>query len=254
MTFRFLLAIVTALVSAAPIGAQIPIPTQPAAPVLADSIPAFERPNGSLLRAGASTYQLSMTKPDGVVVPLGVQVITVSDAPFAGAAGWLIADSRVGTMVATYDSVYVSRADLSPERWTAVNGRSQLGAAFTRDTAFGALQNYQGRASFALGVPKNVLLSAGMTTRLLEMLPLREGYRASATLFVVEGLTPALVPVEIIVEGGERIALGGRTADAWRVTVRGGAMERRYWVSRDGARVVRIEQALAEGLYAAVLQ
>ena len=230
------------------------LPAMASGQVSADSVPAFERPNGSLLRAGSSTYALTLTKPDGVVVPLGVQTVSVTDSPISGAAGWLIADSRSGTMVATSDSVFLSRGDLTPERWTAVNGSSHLGAAFTRDTAFGALQNYQGRASFAVGVPRNVLLSAGMTARMIELLPLREGYRASATLFVVEALTPMLMPAEIAVDGAERVSLAGRDVDAWRVTVRAGAIERRYWVARDGARVVRIEQAVAEGLYAAVLQ
>jgi hypothetical protein len=254
------LAGIAALSLAVRIEAQIPVPTQPPTPApvsassaLLDSIAAFERPNGGLLRAGTSTYQLSLTKPDGVAVPLGVQTITVTDSPLSGAAGWLIADSRVGTMVATSDSVFLSRGTLTPERWTAVNGRAQLGAAFTRDTAFGGIQNYQGRASFAIGVPGDVLLSAGMTTRIIEMLPLREGYRVRATLFVVDGLTPMLTPAEISVDSVERIPVGGRLVDAWRVVLRAGAMERRYWVSRDGARVVRIEVPVPEGLMISTL-
>jgi hypothetical protein len=134
-----------------------------------------------------------------------------------------------------------------------VNGRAQLGVSFTRDSAFGALQNYQGRSSFALGVPANVLLSTGMVQRVLELLPLAEGYHAGASLFVVEGLIPKLVPAEIVVERSEGVPVGGRTEEAWRVVLRWGETERRLWIARNGARVVRTEQAVPEGILAGVL-
>ncbi|MEO7456654.1 MAG: hypothetical protein ABIY52_10360 [Gemmatimonadaceae bacterium] len=223
-------------------------------PVVPDSVPAFQRPNGALLRPGVSAYVLTLAKPTGEVVPLGTQVVSVSEATLGGTPAWLIAESRTGTMITTSDSVWLNRADLAPERWSATNGTAMLGASFTRDSAFGALQGYQGRASFAVPVPANVLLSAGMVQRLLELMPLREGYRSTAMLFTVEGLAPSLVAADISVEGAERVNVGGRATDAWRVTVRAGPMERRYWIARDGARLLRTEQALPDGILSAMLQ
>ena len=86
------------------------------------------------------------------------------------------------------------------------------------------------------------------------MLPLAEGYRAAATLLVVGGPTPTLMPAEIIVEREEDADVNGRHIRAWRVALRTGAIEARYWVSRDGTRVVRTEQALAEGVMISVQQ
>ena len=125
--------------------------------------------------------------------------------------------------------------------------------SFTRDTAYGVLQNYQGRASFVVGVPANVLLSASYTERLLEMLPLKEGYRAAATLLVVGGATPTLMPAELAVEREEDVQVDTRRIRAWRVALRSGPIEARYWVSRDGTRVVRAEQGLSEGLMVSTL-
>ena len=230
-----------------------PIASQPASPS-ADSLPAFERPNGSLLRPGTLTYSLSLTTPAGANVALGVRTVIVSDSPMGGTPGWLIAESRTGTVVPTSDSVFVARADLQPERWNATIGRALLGASFTRDSVFGAVQGYQGRSSFAMAVPGNVLPSAGLLERVIELLPLREGYHAGASLLLVDGLMPRIVPAEIVVERTESVSIGNRSTDAWRVAVRWGAMEQRLWVARDGGRVVRTEQAVPQGVLASVLQ
>jgi hypothetical protein len=241
--------------------AQVPVPTPPPAtvpilqtPVIADSVPAFERPNGALMRPGSLSYQLSLDTPHGQRVALGMRTVTVSDASLGGNPGWLIADTRTGTVVPTSDSVFVARADLMPERWSATIGRAQLGASFTRDSVIGAVQSYQGRASFSLPVPANVLLSAGMVERVLELLPLREGYRAAVSLLLVDGPEPRVVPAEIVVERSERVMVGNGAVDAWRVALRWGAMEQRLWIARDGTRVVRTEQALPEGVLTSVLQ
>lgn len=235
---------------AAVAGAQVPtIP--PAAP---DSIPSFERPNGALMRTGVLTYTLALTKPNGQTVPLGTRTVTVADAPLGGNPAWLVAEARQGTVVETTDSVWLARGDLSPQRWTSTIGRAQLGASFTRDSVFGAVDNYQGRTSFVVALPGNALLSAGMAERVVEMLPLHEGYRAAAALMLIDGGTPRMQPAEIVVERAERISVGARQVDCWRIALRVGVVEERLWVSRDGARVVRTEQAVADGVLSGVLQ
>ena len=225
-----------------------------AIPPVADSLPAFDRPNGSLMRPGTLTYALSLTRTSGAIVTLGLRTVSVTDTSMGGNPGWLIADARAGTVVPTSDSVFVARADLQPARWNATIGHALLGASFTRDSVFGAVQGYQGRSSFAMSIPANVLASAGMLERVIELLPLREGYRAGASLLLVDGLSPHLVPAEIVVERSESVVLGDRAIEAWRVAVRWGAMEQRLWVGRDGTRVVRTEQVVPEGILSSVLQ
>lgn len=220
----------------------------------ADSLPAFERPNGALLRPGVLTYALSLTAPSGQTTALGTHVVSVTETTLGGTPGWLIDDARRGTAVETSDSVYVKRADLAPERWMATVGRAQLGASFTRDTMFGAVDSYRGRVSFTLAVPSGALLSAGMTARIIELLPLRAGYRAGAALLLLGGEGAHAQPAEIAVDREERITVAGGSFECWVVALRAGVLEQRFWVAKSGARVVRTEQAVAEGMLTAVLQ
>ena len=242
------------LAGSAPARGQVIPPASMPPSVATDSLASFERPNGALMRPGTLLYALSLVKPAGEVVPLGVRTVVVSDAAIGGHAGWLIADARTGTVVPTTDSVYLTRADLMVERWSASIGRSQLGASFTRDSAFGAVQTYQGRTSFSLAVPTNVLPSAASLERVLELLPLREGYHAAASLLLVEGGAPRVVPAEILVERLEGLAVGGQTIEAWRVALRWEAMEQRLWVARAESRVIRTEQAVSSGVMVSELK
>jgi hypothetical protein len=221
-----------------------------AAPALVDSIPVFERPNGSLVRSGSLTYLLSLSKPSGQIVPLGTRSVSVSETSIGGTQGWLVAEARTGTAVESTDSVYLARADLAPERWSATIGRAQLGASFSRDSVFGAIETYQGRSSFAMALPPGALLSAGMVERVIELLPLRVGYRASASLVVVDGATPRVIPAEIVVDREE----SANGIDSWVVAIRAGAIEQRLWVSRRDSRVVRVEQTLQDGVLSSILQ
>jgi hypothetical protein len=240
------------LVAGATAEAQVPAVT-PVFPAV-DTLPAFERLNGTLLRPGSLNYALSLIRPAGDTVALGRRTVSVSDVSAGGVPSWLIAERRTGTVVETTDSVSLMRADLAPERWSATNGQSRFAASFTRDSMFGGTDTYQGRSSFALAVPSNTLLSAGMAERIIEMLPLREGYRAGAYLALVAGQTPQLVRADVVVDSLETLTIGRQAVESWRVLLRTPATEERIWVARDGARVVRTEQLVAGGLLRADFQ
>src|SRR3978361_454011 len=89
---------VVALMIAAARGALAQVVSSP------DSLVPFERPNGALLRPGSLTYQLSLRKPDGSSVPLGVRTVNVSEQMLGGVPSWSIVESRSGTVVPTLDS------------------------------------------------------------------------------------------------------------------------------------------------------
>lgn len=217
-----------------------------------DSVPRFAPPNGLLLRAGSMAYQISLRR-DTVTTSLGVRRVEVSEASLGGVPGWLVAESRTGTAVTTSDSLYVHRADLSPERWAATVGRAQLAVSFTRDSMFAAQQSYQGRSSFAAELPAGALLTPAMTDRILELLPLAPGLRLSASLVQVEWGAPAVVPALLTVDREESVALLDRLADCWVVTLRAGALEKRYWITKEAPRVVKTEQATPGGLLTELL-
>jgi hypothetical protein len=224
-----------------------------AAPAAAsDSIPVFDRPNGTLLRPGTFVYRLSSQR-DTLNTPLGIRTVAVTETMVDGTPTWLVAESRTGTAVETSDSLYLTRADLSPERWVAVIGRAQLAASFTRDTMFAAMQTYQGRSQFLSPLPAGALLTPGMVDRVVELLPLQAGFRTGASLLLLEMGAPRTMPAELTVEREESCVLPDRTGDCWVVLLRSGAIQERLWVTKQAPRVVKTEQLTAAGLLASVL-
>jgi hypothetical protein len=217
-----------------------------------ESLPPFARPNGLLLRPGSFTYSLS-SRRDTLVTPLGQRSVVVTETTFAGSPAWLIAESRTGTSVATTDSLYVARADLSPVRWTATNGRTQLASTFGTDSMYVAMQTYQGRASMVTPLPAGTLLTPGMVERVVEMLPLEVGFRTGATILLFELGQPRAIPAELRVDREEALVLPERTVDCFVVILRAGTLEERLWVTREAPRVVKTEQGTGAGVMSAVL-
>src|SRR5256885_521593 len=150
-----------------------PVVTRPS-PGPSDSVRVFDALNGTLLRPGIFTYRLSSQR-DTLTTPLGIRTVSVSETTMDGMPAWLLAESRTGTPVETIDSLYLTRADLSPERWVASVGRAQLAVSFTRDSMYAAMQTYQGRASFAAPLTPGSLLTSAMVDRVVELLPLEPG-------------------------------------------------------------------------------
>ena len=238
-----------ALAVASPIAAQDPASTPPGvvAPSAAtDSVYPFQPPVGAPMRTGVTTYRLSLLR-DAVPTSLGVRTVEVTETQLGGVPTWLIAERRTGTAVPTTDSLWLTRAELTPVRWVGTIDRTQLAASFAHDSIFGALQNYAGRSSFAAPLLPGVLVTPGMTERILEMLPLRIGYRAAASLLLVDMGTPRALPAEIVVDREERIRTASADADCWVVVVRAGALEERLWVDKGRRLVVRTEQGTSAG-------
>ncbi len=218
-----------------------------------ESLPPFARPNGMLLRADTLVYQ-QFSRRDTLVTPLGLRTVVITETSFAGSPSWLIAEARTGTAVHTTDSLYLARSDLSPSRWLATNGKSQLASSFSRDSMFVAIQTYQGRSSVVTPLPAGALLTPGMVERIVELLPLEIGFRTGATIVLFEMGAPRAVAAELRVDAEETVMLPDRTVSCWVVVLRAGALEERLWVSRDGLRVVKTEQATGAGMLTAVLQ
>jgi hypothetical protein len=232
-----------------------PVPDLPAVTPTAvtDSAGYFARPNGMLMHPDTATYTLELRR-DTVLVPLGARTVVVSASTMGGVPDWLVAESRTGTAIATYDSLHLRRVDLAPVRWTARNGVSQLAVSFTADSMFAALQDYQGRGSFAAGIPPGALITPAMVDRLLALVPLGVGYRSGASLVNIEERGPQAVPATISVEGEEQVMLGAQQVDCWLVVLRTPTTEKRYWVQKSPQREVKTERQAANGTLTEVLQ
>jgi hypothetical protein len=218
-----------------------------------DSAGYFARPNGMLMHPDTTTFALELRR-DTSLVPLGVRTVTVSESMTGGVPDWLVAESRTGTAIATYDSLHLRRADLTPTRWTARNGVSQLAVSFTNDSMFAALQDYQGRGSFAAGIPPGALITPAMVDRLLALVPLSSGYRSGASLVNIEEAGPQAVPATITVEGEQQVMLGAQPVECWLIVLRTPTTEKRYWVQKSPQRVVKTERSVGNGTLTELLQ
>jgi len=242
-----------------------PSPLPPALMIFADTtLLPYERPNGTLLRPVTMVYDLTLTRAAAatdsaadstgmIVTPLGMRTVQVGEAVLAGVPSWLIVETRTGTAVETRDSLFLSRTTLTPARWIASSGRAQLGASFTRDSAYGALQSYQGRSSFSLPLGSGALVTPGMVERVVELLPLHFGYQATATVVLVELGAPRSVAATLTVEREERLRTAPEVeVDCWIVALRAGTSEQRLWVSKEAPRVLKTEQAVSRGMLTAI--
>jgi hypothetical protein len=216
----------------------------------ADTLPPLDRPSGGALRPGSWSYRLTLQR-DGTSTPLGVRIVEVTDTQLAGSPAWLIAERRTGTAVPTSDSLWLSRTDLTPLRWLATIGKTQLAASFTHDSVFGALQSYRGRSSFVSPLPPDALVTAGQVERIVEALPLTTGYAVSASMLLLDRGTPRVLPAALGVAGEVRITVMGRDEDCWLVTLHTGPMSERLWVTKRDRRVVRTEQPTESGVLVA---
>jgi hypothetical protein len=93
-----------------------------------------------------------------------------------------------------------------------------------------------------------------MTERVIELLPLRVGYHALASLLLLDNGTPRVLPAELIVERDERARIGTKDVDCHVVLLRAGSIEERLWLSTSDRRVVRTEQRTASGVVIGELQ
>lgn len=232
-----------------------PVPDLPAVTPTAvtDSAGYFARPNGMLMHPDTARYALELRR-DTLLVPLGIRTVVVSESMLGGVPDWLVAESRTGTAIATYDSLHLRRVDLAPVRWSARNGVSQIAVSFTTDSMFAALQDYQGRGSFAAGIPPGALITPAMVDRLLALVPLSASYRSGASLVNIEDRGPQTVPATLGVEGQEQVLLGAQPVDCWVVVLRTPTTEKRYWVQKSPQRVVKTERQVATGTLTETLQ
>jgi hypothetical protein len=118
---------------------------------------------------------------------------------------------------------------------------------------YAAMQTYQGRSSFTAALPRGALLTPGMVDRVVELLPLEPGFRAGASLLLLEMGTPRTLPAELTVERDEGCALPDRPSDCWVVLLRSGMIQERLWVTKTAPRVVKTEQGTGTGLLTSVL-
>jgi hypothetical protein len=201
--------------------------------------------DGATLRPTRYSYELTLTR-DGLAEAIGSQTISFHDAIYAGAASWLILETRDGGGIAGLDSLVASRDRLSPLHWGTSIGHARLAAEFTRDSLYGATSSPLGRKSLVGPAPRGVIASEGMLDGLLQLAPLDVGWTADATLLVADLTGTRLVAARLMVEREEDVTVPAGTFQSWVVSLRTGNGDKWLWVSKEHRIVVKSSQALAQ--------
>ena len=242
-------ALLVLLASPHPADAQVVSPLSPAL----DSVRIASVLHGAPMRTGSWKYGQWLIHPAGDSIALGTRAVAVNAAVLAGSPVWQIAEERRGTMLETADTVTLLQSDLSPQHWAARIGTAQVGAAFTHDSVFGAIETYRGRSSFTAAIPPGIILSAAMLECLVEVLPLDRGYHITASVLTVAD-APRVMTADITVEDEESVRVGAGVIAAWRVNVRTEDTLALLWISRAEHRVVRKDETIrGDHLVSAVL-
>jgi hypothetical protein len=208
--------------------------------------------DASALRPGRFIYELALTR-DSLTQPFGGQTITFTDATFAGAASWLVLESRSGGGISALDSLVASRDAFHALHWGSTIGQARIAAAFARDSLYGATSSPLGRRTLVGPAPRGAIASEGMLDGLMQLAPIERGWSADATLLVADLTGTRLIAAKLAVEGEEEVTVPAGTFASWVVSLRTGNAEKLLWVSKDDRMVVKSSQVLPQ-LDGAVLE
>ncbi|HSU17319.1 hypothetical protein [Longimicrobium sp.] len=185
----------------------------------------------------AGRYEYQGQTQDG-----GTRRVSVSDTTIDGAHVWIVVNRLKVGDDAMLDSVGMRAGDLRPVfRRTAGDG-SRLSLAMRDGVVEGQLETDEGTVRVSLRPGERSFLNYYALWAALREWPLAAGWRGTASALELNGRSE-FTPLELAVEGEERIHTPAGDFDCWIVHVTGaGGIDERYWVSKPDHVVVRTRE------------
>ena len=222
--------------------AQTPPPSVPAR----DTVPVHRMSvDATKIQPAQFAYRLTLTR-DTVTTAMGDQSLAISVADYAGTSALLFARVGMQGVAAISDSLFVRRDDLRPLHWIASHGVARVAAEFTPDSVYGASSSPLGRRNIVLPNRADLLVNSAAVDAVLASLPLAAAWRDSAEMLLIDSGGAALTPVNLAIEGEERITVPAGDFDCWIVSLETERASARLWVTKQGQLVARSEQILPE--------
>jgi hypothetical protein len=188
------------------------------------------------------SYEIVLQNADSGTV-IGRRDVSLEDIALPdSAAGWLLVESRSGT-VASIDSIVLA-ADLRPVRWRGKIGPATLDLEFTSDSVTGSLRAGNAGGRIAAAVPPDAVGAASVLEVLAPLLTLTPEWSDSVHALAIDFGGASVEPVELQVMAEDSVSAGGPMRSAWILSLRSGAKETRLWVDRENGEVVRAQQLL----------
>ncbi|HYL22567.1 MAG TPA: hypothetical protein VEU74_12450, partial [Gemmatimonadales bacterium] len=214
---------------------------------------------------GTWIYQDSSAFDDGTAKYRGRLRVVVRTAEWDRQPAWLVSqqqlrvrDSNSGTtdwIRGAADTMYADLETLRPIRYATVGAQFRLIHRFVWDTVYEALdiggahpRSWRVHAEIPGPVDAPLVLRWRWfdVALLLQALPLGRGWRGSVYTVGLVGRDPAraaIVPLDLRVEGGERIEVPAGTFDCWKIVARDGREHvLTFWASKDRGWLVKEQQ------------
>lgn len=182
-------------------------------------------------------YEMLVRRGDSTIV-IGRREVDVVSTIHAGLPGWLLTETRSGTVPAT-DSLYLSKA-LRPLHWGSSVGLARLGAEFVGDSIYGAVTTPMAKQNLVLLGGDDVIVTGAMADVLLQLFQLAAGWTDSARVLEVDAVGERMVPAQFAVLGDEKLAVDSQPPrPVWLVTLRSDSAYALYWVAKSDGSLVK---------------
>jgi hypothetical protein len=213
--------------------------------ILLVSAPAAAAQPGGIAPSRA-TYSARAELRGGGAQDLGTREITISDTTVGGTRAWLVVNAFEAEGMRGVDSVLMRAADLAPISRRAVIGSSKLSVDARDGMLVGTLKSPRGTVPISLRAGDRAFMNYYALRTALRAWPLAAGWRGTAGMMELNGRTE-LTPLELVVDGDERVRVAAGEFDCWRVHVTSPAgIDERYWVSKNGGHVVRTREPIGD--------
>lgn len=217
------------------------------------------------VRAGTWIYQIGSAFDDGSAKYRGRLKVVVRSAEWDGRPAWVVSqqqlrvrDSNLDTtdwIRGAADTMYADLQTLRPIRYASVGTQFRLIHRFVWDTVYEALdiggahpRSWRVHAEIRGPVDAPLVLRWRWfdVALLLQALPLDREWLGSVYSVGLVGRDPggaAIVPLDLRVEGGERIEVPAGTFDCWRIVAHDGR-ERvlTFWASKDRGWLIKEQE------------
>lgn len=224
---------------AAPVAPLAPAPLQ-AQPL--DTAAPMVAPPSARLEAGSWSYRMTLSR-GGQTIELARRTLTAGPAPGDAAALLLVDESNARGQIST-DSLFLSRDGFRPLRRSASMGPVRIGLRFDADSVRGVM-TAPGGDSLPVSLPNvtGLVASGSMLESLLTMMPLAEGWAATAVQVAPGPTGTALAPATFRVLAADSVTVPAGRFAVWTVIVTAGGMEQWLWLDRATGRLVKSQMS-----------
>jgi hypothetical protein len=190
-------------------------------------------------------YVTSLRGDGGTPQRIGFRTISLTEATYRGTPAWLVVEVRQMHTVAYAESLYVSKADLTPMHRVRRTPTSTVVSEYGADSIRTTFDDDSGHVTGAMADEPGLLAGLYLIEPLIGASQLDAQWATTSRLAAIGRDESGVVDVETRVVGAEKVQIPDGTFDAWVVTMRIGSSGETFWVRKtDGVVLKEVVPAL----------